>query len=772
MKEYKLHEFEIQGMDCVDCASNLQKAISRQKGVAKAEVSFETSKLLVKAEEGFNASTVIRAVKRLGYQAKEKIKGAQATLYIEGMDCQDEVEIIEKKLKSLSGINDYQINLMKESLSVAYEPSRLSMQDIIKAVAETGMKARLEKKEEERLRPWWAQKKILFLLACGVLTLVAFILHKLGLPEKTTAFFYLIAVAIGVYFPAKLGLIAARTFTLNIYTLLVVAVAGALGLALWEEAAVLVFVYSLGAILESYATDKARGSIRALMELVPKQALVKRNDAESLLPVEEVKVGEIIVIKPGEKIPLDGKVIAGSSTIDEAPITGESIPVDKKFGDEVFAGSINQRGSLDVKVTKLSTDTTLAKIIHSVEEAQARKSKYQRFGERFSKYYTPIMFSLAILVASIPPLFFGQPFSLWFYRALVLLVVSCSCGLALSVPVAVVAAIGNAARHGILIKGGAYLEAASGLKAIAFDKTGTLTIGKPKLCDVIVLNNLDKEKILKLSASIESRSEHPLAEAILREAKEKELSLFDVKDFEAIPGKGAKAKIDEQLYFIGSKKLFEERQISLDKAKEDLGRLQDEGKTTVLIGTDKEIMGVLAIADQLRPEAEEAINKLKKLGLNKIIMLTGDNIGTARAVAKQAGIDEYKANLLPEDKVEMVKELKKVYGKIAFVGDGVNDAPAMAEADVGIAMGACGTDVAIETGDLSLMSDDLLKLSHALRLSRRSVNNIKQNIFASLAIVIFLVPAALFGFVDLVPGLLINEISALIVIVNGLRLLK
>ncbi|MFQ6033559.1 MAG: heavy metal translocating P-type ATPase, partial [Candidatus Bipolaricaulia bacterium] len=408
-------------------------------------------------------------------------------LHIEGMCCEAEVELIRRKMRSLTGLGDFELDLIGERLRVFYDPALISAQDIIKAIAETGMRAAPVAKRE-RGRPWWQERKIVFLFTSGFFTLVAFLLQQLGVPELGVRALYGLAIAVGGYYPAKLGLGAIRALTLNINTLLIVAALGALGLGLWEEAAILVFVYSLGGVLEAYAVDRARGSIRALMEFVPKEALVKRNGEEIVLPVEEVRVGDTIIIRPGERIPLDGRVIAGSSTVDQAPITGESIPAGKGRGDEVFAGTINRRGSLEVEVTRLAQDTTLARIIHAVEEAQAKKSSYQRFGERFGRYYTPAMFLLALAVATVPPLLFHGEFTPWFYRALVLLVVSCSCGLGLSVPVSVVAAISNAARQGILIKGGAYLEAAADLAAIAFDKPGTLTIGRPLVTDIVPLN--------------------------------------------------------------------------------------------------------------------------------------------------------------------------------------------------------------------------------------------------------------------------------------------
>lgn len=691
-------------------------------------------------------------------------------LIIEGMDCQDEVRIIEKKLRSLAGVKDLDIYLATQGVKVVYDPSLISIQQIIKSIAETGMKAFVVK--EARLKTaWWKEKRIIALSICGLFTLAAFVLEKTGWKGIITIILHSTAIIVGGYYPAKMALGALRTLTLNIRTLMVTGAIGAVTLGLWEEAATLVFIYLLGDILEIYTVNKSRGAIRMLMELAPKEALVRRNEKETVLPVEEVEISNVIIIRPGEKIPLDGKVIKGYSSIDQSPITGESIPVEKKEGDEVFAGTFNQRGVLEVMVTKLSKDTTLAKIIHSVEEAQARKSSYQRFGEKFGKYYTPAMFALAFAVAVVPPLLIGG-FSYWFYRGLVVLVVSCSCGIALSVPVAVVAAIGNAARHGVLIKGGVYLELAGKLKVIAFDKTGTITIGKPAVTDTIPMNNQREETMLQLAASIESHSEHPLGETIVSYAKERGLSLQTVDTFESLPGMGVKARIGTQEYCIGNKRLFSQFSIPIDKALVRISGLEKQGKTVVLLGSQKELLGIIAVADKVRMEAKNVIQTLKKGGIERVIMLTGDNEETAETIAREVGVDEYYAKLLPEDKVAAVKKLKEKYSYIAMVGDGVNDAPAMAEANAGIAMGAAGTDIAIETSDIVLMSDDLAKISYIIALSRRAVRNIRQNINFSLLIIAFLVPAAVCGWIDLVPGLLINEIGGLIVIVNGLRLMR
>lgn len=695
----------------------------------------------------------------------------EVSIEIDGMDCADESEIIEKKLKSLSGVIDFEIFLMNQKVRLKYDSAFISVQNIVKAIAETGMKASFDHGKKTGIKQWWKNKRIVFLIICGILSIGGFILTQFGIGEEVAHIFYIAAILIGGYYPMRMGLSATRTLTMNINTLLIIATIGAASMDLWEEAVILVFVYSLGNVLETFAVDKARGAIRALMELAPKEALIRRNGKEVSLPIEEINLGDIVIVKPGEKIPVDGRVIGGSSFIDQASITGESLPIEKKAGDSVYAGTINQRGSLEIEVQKKSNDTTLARIIHSVEEAQSRKSSYQRFGEKFGRYYTPAMFLLGIGVAVIPPLFLGGDWQSYIYRGLVVFVVSCSCGLALSVPVSVVAAIGNAGRNGILIKGGAYIEIAERLKAIAFDKTGTMTIGLPVVTDLKCYNNISEKEILFLAGTLESRSEHPIAEAIVRKAKENDIIPEIPEFFETYTGLGASAKINGKTYFIGSSRLLQEKGILKSYNRDDLQNLENEGKTIVYLSDEKELLAIIGISDRLRADVKNVMKVLKDFGL-KVLMMTGDNEKAARVIANQAGVDEYIAGLLPDDKVEAITKLKKKYGRVAMVGDGINDAPAMATSDIGIAMGASGTDIAVETGDIVLMSDDISRIPYVIKLSKRAVKIIRQNIIASLTVVIFLVPTALLGWINLIPGLIINELGALLVIINGLRLIK
>jgi len=761
--------FTIKGMDCADCAQKIERAVLKIPGIISAQVLLSTSKLQVDGTSITDVTTIVKAVEQLGYQVSLDMDTVSVSLHIEGMDCADEVRVLNNKLKSLPGLLDFEVILAIQRLDTTYTPSQLSSQDIIKAVAETGMRAYLVK-SKTRTKSWWQDPRVKLIAASGFILAIAFIMERLGLGLLIVRLAYGISIIIGGYFPVKMAIAGLRSKTLNIYTLLVIATLGAAILGFWDEAAVLVFVYTWGAIMETFTTEKARGSLRLLMDLAPREALVLRSGHEITVPVEEVQIGEIIIVKPGAKIPLDGLVVTGSSTVEQGPITGESMAVSKNPGDTVFAASLNRFSALEVEVNKLSNDTTLARIIHSVERSGVKKSSYQHFAEQFGRIYTPVMFGVAITVALVPWLL-GEPFTPWFYRGLVTLVVSCSCGLVLSVPISVLASISTAARKGILIKGGADLEAMGQTETVVFDKTGTLTIGLPVVTDIISYDS-NAPHLLSIAAAIESRSGHPLADAILRKAHEDGIKVIPFTNVEVLVGLGVKGSDNGYDYYIGNRRLCDQMSIPLGRTEKELAQLESEGKTAVIVLTQNRILGIIAAVDKLRPEARSAVTSLNKAGVKRTIMLTGDNKETARVIASQAGIDEYRAQLLPEDKVNAIKEFRARYGRIVMVGDGINDAPAMATADVGIAMGASGTDIALETCDMALMTDNLSQLSNALKISRRTMAIIKQNVAASLIIVALVVTMALVGKLGLVPGLLINEVSALVVMANGLRLLR
>jgi len=718
-------------------------------------------------------SGIVTRTQREEQAGKPVDSGACETLAlrIEGMDCSCEAQLLEREFSGLAGVTDFDVDAVAQKVRVTFDPSRVTAQDIVRSVSAIGMTASLAKEQRPR-STWWRERQQLALYGTGILILVAVALRLLGASPWVYNAVYVLAVAVGVYYPARKALIALLNLTPTIHLLMLIGSGGAMILGMWQESAILIFVYSLGDVLESYAVDKARGAIRSLIALMPKEALVRVDGQEVVLATENIRVGDIVVIRPGERIPVDGKVSEGSSYVDEATVTGESVPVHKTTGASVFAGTINQNGSLEVEVDKPASETMLSKIIMSVEEAQAKKTSYQTFSDAFAKYYTPAMFVLGALVATVPPLFFDQPWQPFILRGLVVFVVSCSCGLALSVPTAVVAAMANAARHGTVFKGGAYLEAIDKVKAIAFDKTGTLTIGRPEVTDVQTFGDVSREDLLCLAGAIESRSGHPLAAAVARKAKENgDLSAVSVEDFQEVSGLGVAAAIDGRRYIIGNPRFQRESEVSIAEVEDAIARLEDDAKTVVAVSEGGRLIGLLGIADTVRPGVNDVIGTLRQSGI-KTIMLTGDNERSARAIAAQLGIDEYHAALLPTDKVDLLKALREKYGSVAMVGDGINDASAMAVSNVGIAMGAAGSDVAVEAGDVVLMSDDLSKIVYLRELSAKAVRTIRQNIWISLINVAFMVSAALAGYLGLVSGLLLNEGSALFVIFNAVWLLK
>jgi Cd2+/Zn2+-exporting ATPase len=597
---------------------------------------------------------------------------------------------------------------------------------------------------------------------------------------------------------------------LNIEFLMTLAAVGAMAIGAWEEGALVTFLFSLGETLESYTMDRARNAIRSLMALAPDEATVLRpcTDCDehsgqrlpdgsvyedgpcpwcgvhpARVPVAELAIGDAILVQPGERVPMDGQIVEGTSAVDQAPITGESIPVEKTAGDEVFAGTINGDGALEVRVTRLAADNTLSRIIDMVAVAQSQKAPSQRWVDVFARYYTPAVVVLAIIVATAPPLLFDQPFldpvgggRGWLYRALSLLIIACPCALVISTPVSIVSAISNAARNGVLIKGGAYLEAAGRLLVVAFDKTGTLTRGKPSVTDVIPWGPRSAHEVLALAAAVESRSEHPLARAVVEAAKPAHPGTASARDFQVLKGRGARAQVDGALVYVGNLTLFADEGASLPPAlRAQVEQLEEAGKTTMVLATRDpawDFWGLIAVADTVRPDAREAVAALRRLGIRRTVMLTGDNERTATAIAAQASIDEFRANLLPADKVDAVARLLAEHGQVAMVGDGVNDAPALARATVGIAMGGAGTDQALETADIALMSDDLTRLPFAIRLSRRALRIVRENIGFSLLIKSAFVVLALLGMATLWMAVFADMGASLLVILNGMRLLR
>ena len=584
------------------------------------------------------------------------------------------------------------------------------------------------------------------------------------------------AILIGGYRLFITGLKNLFRLEFDMRTLMTIAVIGAATIGEWGEGATVVILFAISEVLESYSIDKARQSIRSLMDIAPKEALIRRGNKEFTVEVDDIQIGDIMIVKPGQKIAMDGIVVKGLSSVNQAAITGESIPVPKTIDDGVFAGTLNEEGLLEVKVTKHVDDTTIAKIIHLVEEAQSDRAPSQAFVDRFAKYYTPIIILIALGVAVLPPLLFGADWDKWIYQGLAVLVVGCPCALVISTPVSIVTAIGNAARNGVLIKGGIHLEEMGAIKAIAFDKTGTLTEGVPVVTDYFPQQDTNSDELLTIIAALENGSQHPLASAIMKKAEQENLPYQElaIEDFSSITGKGIKGKVNDKMYYVGSPNLFEDLLTSGIPAnlKSIISDLQNKGKTVMVAGTEIEILALLAVADEVRGNSKSVIQKLHSLGIEKTIMLTGDNSGTANAIGQQVGVSEIQADLLPQDKLSFIKELRNKYDHVAMVGDGVNDAPALAASTVGIAMGGAGTDTALETADIALMADDLGKLPFTLKLSRKALTIIKQNITFSLGIKLVALLLVIPGWLTLWIAIFADMGATLIVTLNGLRLLK
>ena len=592
-----------------------------------------------------------------------------------------------------------------------------------------------------------------------------------------TTLLFVASMLIGGLSLFKVGFQNLLRFEFDMKTLMTVAVIGGAIIGKWAEVSVVVILFAISEALERFSMDKARQSIRSLMDIAPKEALVRRKGQEMMIHVDDIAVGDIMIVKPGQKIAMDGMVVSGYSAVNQAAITGESVPVEKAVDDEVFAGTLNEEGLLEVEITKLVEDTTISKIIHLVEEAQGERASSQAFVEKFAKYYTPIIMIIAALVAVVPPLFFGASWETWVYQGLAVLVVGCPCALVISTPISIVSAIGNAAKKGVLIKGGVYLEEMGALKAIAFDKTGTLTKGVPVVTDFNVLNKqVDENEMLSIITALEYRSQHPLASAIMKRAEEANISYSDVvvDDFSSITGKGIKGTVDGTTYYIGSPKLFKElSNSSFDKNLEKkVATLQNQGKTAMVVGTDKEILAIIAVADEVHESSKEVIQKLHQLGIKNTIMLTGDNKGTANAIGSHVGVKEVQAELMPQDKLDYIKQLKSEYNNVAMIGDGVNDAPALAASTVGIAMGGAGTDTALETADVALMGDDLRKLPFTVKLSRKALNIIKANITFAIAIKFIALLLVIPGWLTLWIAILSDMGATLLVALNSLRLMR
>ncbi|QLD90128.1 cation-translocating P-type ATPase [Natronomonas salina] len=743
-------------MDCPSCASKVDKSLGRVEGVLETELQPTTGTAVVTYDaDAVDEADVVAAIEKAGY---EVVGGSDDAGADDGVDVAPPAEVWTSP------------RAKKTWLGAAFVVFGLLFE---------------------------------FLLP-GQNVAVASVLEY---PLEVADVLFLAAVAISGLPVVRSGYYSARNRSLDIDLLMGTAIIAATGIGYFVEAATLAVLFSVAELLEDFAMDRARNSLRELMELSPDEATVKRDGEEVTVPAEDVAVGEVVVVRPGEKIPLDGTVVEGDSAVDESPITGESVPVDKTAGDEVFAGAINAEGYLEVEVTSTAGDSTLSRIIEMVQGAQAEQTETEQFVDRFAGYYTPLVVVLAILTAAVPPLLIDDPVSAgvagyaltfagdwqtWFIRGLTLLVIACPCAFVISTPVSVVSGITSAAKNGVLIKGGNYLEAMGEVDAVAIDKTGTLTRGELAVTDVVPADGVDERELLRYGAGIERRSEHPIAAAVLARADEAGVDdLPEPTSFESLTGRGIRGEIDGETVYAGKPSLFEELGYDLSRARrtdggavpeaaeagagafdgDTLEDLEQAGKTVVLVGTESRLLGAIAIADEVRPDSRRAVERLRELGVQRVVMLTGDNEGTARAIAEEVGVDEYRAELLPEEKVDAIEALQAEYGTVAMVGDGINDAPALARAEVGIAMGAAGTDTALETADIALMGDDVGKLPYLYALSHRANGVIRQNIWASLGVKFLLALGVPLGLVSVALAVVVGDMGmSLGVTGNAMRL--
>ena len=701
--------------------------------------------------------------------------GVSTKLRVTGMDCADCAATIGRNVGKLEGVISAEVSFGASRMVVVHD-ERLPISQIIATVERTGYGATIafdgRVADMTSEGAWIGDRRVVETSASGLATVAGFVAMALDVGVAAQGLFG-IAIVIGGYRFARRGaysLVHSRALDMNV--LMSIAVVGAIVIGQWEEAAVVAFLFSLGILLESLTIDRARGAIDTLIKLTPAEARVRRGDQRVSLPSSEVEVGDVIVVSAGERIPLDGQVIAGGSSVDQAPITGESMPVNKSIGDEVFAGSITGEGYLEVRVSRPYQENTINRIVRLVEEAQAKKAPIERLVDSFARRYTPAVVAIAVLVMLVQWLGFGQTFESGFYRALVLLVIACPCALVISTPVATVAGIARAARAGLLVKGGAYLEAAGSIRAVAFDKTGTLTHGRPAVVDVVPVDGGSGDEVIRIAASIESQSTHPFAIAIQRHQRHTGRSVAPASEFASLTGRGARARVDGRLCHIGSSRLFDELRVDYNELTDAMILHESVGRTTLLVAEDSRCVGLIVVEDTIRPEAGDAVEALHLAGIRPVVVLSGDHERTARVVADRVGADEVRAGLLPEQKSSAIAGLIAQHGPVAMVGDGVNDAPALASASVGVAMGVVGSDVALETADIALMSDDLSKVPAVIRFSGEAVTTIRQNIAISLATKVIFVALGALGFVGLWIAVFADMGVSLLVTANAMRLLR
>lgn len=696
---------------------------------------------------------------------------SHSVFFVEGMCCADEQTVIEKKLRSLDGVSEFKFNLVAQRLYVTHSVPNLI---IASALHDVGFTATPYSRRLAPPRSFFEQHQTaITTLGAGIAAVAAIYLSALGVGESKVLPLYVASILLGGWRIAWKGWKSLSTYSLDMNVLMSVAVVGAIAIGKWEEGAAVIVLFAVAGLLEETSMRRTRNAIASLLESAPAMATVRRNGKNSIVPTDDVRPGDTVIIHPGEKIPVDGRVVKGSSMVNQSSITGESLPVAKHPGSLVFAGTINERGSLEISTTGVGDDTTLAHIVHLVEEAQARRSPSQDYVDKLARRYTPTVLVLAVLVALIPPLFFGAAFGIWLYRGLVLLVIACPCALVISTPVTIVSGLAAAARHGILIKGGRFLEEASNIKAILFDKTGTLTLGIPSVTDVVQLNSLPVKEILRIAALGEMKSEHSIARAVISKAQQEKIDLGgSVDHFVSIAGRGIVMTIDGMEYTVGNHQFVEERGLCSGLVEASLEALEAEGKTAIVVSSATEALGVIGVSDPARGESKHVIEELRKSGVHDIMMISGDSAVAVRSIASTLGIEHSMGDLMPADKVAFVEKMRAKHGGVAMVGDGINDAPALAASSLGIAMGISGTDVAIETADVVLMKDDLSKISTMISIGKKTMSVLRQNIALSLAMKAAFLLLAVFGLATLWMAVIADDGVTLLVILNSLRLLR
>ncbi|EBF7044928.1 heavy metal translocating P-type ATPase [Salmonella enterica] len=767
--------YRIENMDCPTEEALIRSKLAGLAGVAGLEFNLMQRTLTVRHELP-SLSPVEQALKAIGMQAvrMDQASAEQTTkLSIAKMDCPTEETLIRNKLGTVAGVADLDFNLMQRTLSVRHANQVLP--DVLVALQALGFEAQVVDTAEvasPSAAPvttptnWWP-------LGISLVTASAaeavYWLHNGN--HWSVVVLALVAVFTGGLSTYKKGWIALKNRNLNMNALMSIAVTGAMLIGHWPEAAMVMVLFALAEVIEAKSLDRARNAIRGLLDLTPEQATVQQADGTwREVGAKQITIGARVRVKPGERIALDGEVLEGRSAVNQAPITGESLPVEKSPGDSVFAGTINESGSFEYRVTALANNSTLARIIHAVEAAQGSRAPTQRFVDQFARWYTPVVFGVAIAVALLPPLFMGAAWLDWIYRALVLLVVACPCALVISTPVSIVSGLAAAARHGILIKGGVYLEEGRKLRWLALDKTGTITHGKPAQTDFVTWGNALASDSRSIAASLAARSDHPVSKAVAQAAQTDGVALLDVAEFNALPGRGVQGQINGATYHLGNHRMLEELGQCTPELEQRIAALETAGKTVVMLVGAKGVHGLFAVADTIKDSSKRAIAELHALGINTV-MLTGDNPHTAQAIAAQAGIDRAQGNQLPDDKLREVEQLSR-NGKVGMVGDGINDAPAFARADIGFAMGAAGTDTAIETADVALMDDDLRKIPTFVRLSRATAQVLMQNIVLALGIKAVFLVLTFTGHATMWMAVFADMGASLLVVGNGLRLLR